>query len=87
MWARASAGIVPGFFLAAALVGLVSWLLPGSWESTMLAGLTVFFPLWIGVVCSAFRFSSGARAWGWLSALALSALGLLWLLQLSGWVR
>lgn len=87
MWARAGAGIVPGFFLAAALVGLVSWLLPGAWESTMVAGLLAFFPLWIGVLCIAFRFSSGARAWAWLSALALSALGLLWLLQLSGWVR
>ncbi len=87
MWARASAGIVPGFFLAAALVGLVSWLLPGAWESTMVAGLLAFFPLWIGVFCVAFRFSSGARAWAGLSALALSALGLLWLLQRSGWVR
>ena len=87
MWARASAGVLPGFFLAAALVGLIGWLLPGPWESTMVAGLAAFFPLWIGVICAAFRFTSGARAWGWLSALALSGLGLLWLLQMSGWVR
>lgn len=87
MWARAGAGIMPGFFLAAALVGLLSWLWPGPWESTMVAGLVAFFPLWIGVICAAFRFSSGKRAWGWLSVLALSGLGLLWLLQTSGWVR
>lgn len=87
MWARASAGIVPGFFFAAGLLGLVSWLLPGPWESTIVVGLLAFFPLWIGIVCASLRFSSGRRAWLWLGALALSALGLLYLLQLSGWVR
>jgi hypothetical protein len=87
MWARAGAGVLPGFFLAAALIGLLGWLLPGSWESTMVAGLAAFFPLWIGVICAAFRFSSGRRAWLWLGGLALLALGLLWLLQTSGWVR
>ena len=87
MWARASAGVLPGFFLAAAVVGLVGWLLPGRWESTLVVGLLAFFPLWIGVICAAFRFTSGKRAWGWLSAPALLGLGLLWLLQASGWVR
>jgi hypothetical protein len=87
MWARAGAGVLPGFFLAAALVGLLGWLLPGPWESTMVAGLAAFLPLWIGVICAAFRFSSGRRAWLWLGGLALFALGLLWLLQMSGWVR
>lgn len=87
MWARAGAGVLPGFFLAAVLLGLVSWVLPGAWESTMVPGLLAFFPLWIGVICAAFRFSSGKRAWAWLSALALLGLGLLWLLQTSGLVR
>lgn len=87
MWARASAGVVPGFFLAAALVGLGCWVLPGPWQSTIVAGLVAFFPVWIGVICAAFRFSDGKQAWGWLGALALLGLGLLWLLQMSGWVR
>lgn len=87
MWARASAGIVPGFFLAAALLGLVSWLLPGPWESTMVVGLLAFFPLWIGIVCASLRLPSAKHAWSWLSALALAGMGLLWLLQTSGWVR
>ena len=87
MWARATAGIVPGFFLAAALVGLVGWLLPGSWEATMVAALVAFFPVWTGIFCASFRFASGTRAWGWLGALAVLGLGLLWLLQLSGWAR
>jgi len=87
MWTRASAGVVPGFFLAAAVLGLVTWLLPGAWESTMVPGLLAFFPLWIGVICTALRFSTGTRAWGWLGGLAVSGLGLLWWLQWSGWVR
>ncbi|MEO7065772.1 MAG: hypothetical protein ABI114_02585 [Rhodanobacter sp.] len=87
MWARASAGVVPGFFLAAALLGLVCWLLPGPWQLTIMLGLVAFFPLWIGVICAAFRFPSGARAWAWLTALALLGSTLLWLLQQSGWVR
>jgi hypothetical protein len=60
---------------------------PGAWQSTIVVGLLAFFPVWIGVICAAFRFSSGKLAWGWLSALALFGLGLLWLLQLSGWAR
>ncbi|HXD35362.1 MAG TPA: hypothetical protein VN624_01835 [Rhodanobacter sp.] len=87
MWVRLSAGVLPGFFLAATLIGLVSWLLPGPWESTVVPGLLAFFPLWIGAICAACRFTSGKQAWGWLSALALLGLGLLWLLQTSGWIR
>jgi hypothetical protein len=87
MWARASAGVVAGFFLAAAVVGLVSWSLPGAWESTIVPGLLAFFPLWIGVICAAMRFDTERQAWAWLSALALSGLGLLWLLQTAGGVR
>lgn len=87
MWGRFSAGVLPGFFLAAALVGLVGWLLSGPWESTMVPSLLAFFPLWIGLIGAACRFSSGKHAWTWLSALALLGLGLLWLLQASGWVR
>ncbi len=87
MWARVGAGVLPGFFLAAALVGLICWLLPGHWESTIVGGLLAFFPLWIGVACAAFRFPSAMHAWGWLSASALFGLGLLYLLQSLDWVR
>jgi hypothetical protein len=87
MWGRASAGVLPGFFLAAALIGLLGWLLPGPWESTMVPCLLAFFPVWIGVICAACRFTSTKRAWSWLGALALCGLALLWLLQTCGWVR
>lgn len=86
MWLRASAGVGPGFFLAAGLLGLGSWLLPGSWQATIVPALIAFFPLWIGLICAALRFSSAARAWTWLTGLAILALGLLWLLQTRGWV-
>ncbi len=35
MWGRFAAGVVAGFFLSVALVGLVCWLLPGPWQSTL----------------------------------------------------
>jgi hypothetical protein len=85
MWSRASAGLVAGFFLAAALVGLVGWVLPGPWQSTIVPGLVVFFPLWIGAAGVAFGFSSGRRAWGWLGGLALIGFGALWVLRALGW--
>lgn len=87
MWARATAGIFPGFLLSAALVGLVSWLLPGSWESTIVLGLIAFFPVWIAVIAASFKFASGKRAWTWLTALAGIALAALWGLQSMAWVQ
>ncbi len=87
MWGRASAALVPGFFLAAGLMGLVCWTLPGPWQSTLVPGLVAFFPLWICVAGAAFAFASGARAWAWLGGLAIASLGGLWLLQQAGWVQ
>ena len=87
MWARATAGILPGFFLAAALVGLVSWLLPGPWEQTLVPGVIVFFPVWVGIIAASFQFRNGKRAWVWISAAAVLAMGLLWGLQWAGWVQ
>ncbi len=87
MWSRASAGLVAGFFLSAALVGLVSWVLPGPWQSTIVPGLVAFFPLWIGAAGAAFGFSSGRRAWGWLGGLALAGFAALWALRALGWAH
>ena len=87
MWARATAGIVPGFFLSAALVGLVGWLLPGPWQSTLVASGLVFFPVWVGVFCAVFQFRSGARAWAVYSLAAVAGLGALTLLRHLHWVQ
>ena len=86
MWPRISAGVVPGFFAAAGLLGLLCWAWPGPWQATIVPGLLAFFPLWIGVICGSVQFASGMRAWIWLTALAISALGALWLGQTSGWL-
>lgn len=87
MWGRVSAGIVPGFFLSAALIGLACWLPPGPWQSTLVPGVLAFVPVWVGVICASLQFASGRRAWLWLSALAIAALGLLRALQALHWVR
>lgn len=87
MWGRATAGVLPGFFAAAALVGLVCWLFPGSWHRTLVPGLVAFFPVWVAIICAGFHFADGKRAWLWLSLLAAVGLGVLWSLQSTGWVR
>ena len=87
MWGRATAGIVPGFFLSAAIVGLVSWLLPGPWQSTLVVGGLVFFPVWVGVFCAGFQFRSGARAWAFYSLAAAAGLAGLALLRHLQWVQ
>lgn len=86
MWARASAGIVAGFFLAAAIVGLVSWSLPGPWPSTLVGGGLAFFPLWMLAAAASFQFRSGVRAWSWLGGAALAGFALLWALRALHWV-
>lgn len=86
MWGRATAAIVPGFLLAAALVGLVSWCWPGPWQDTIVSGALVFFPLWMGIAAASFQFSHGVRAWIWLGAAATGGLTLLWALRTAQWV-
>ncbi|MEL1264798.1 hypothetical protein [Pseudoxanthomonas putridarboris] len=87
MWGRATAGIVPGFLLSAALVGLVSWCLPGPWESTLVAGMLAFFPVWMGAIALAFAFRNGKRAWTIYGALAALGFAGLWLLRHLQWVQ
>lgn len=87
MWPRALAGIVAGFFLSAGLVGLVSWLLPGPWQSTIVGAAIAFLPLWMGLIAASFAFRDGRRAWLWLGAPALLSLGLLRALQALHWVE
>jgi hypothetical protein len=87
MWARLAAGLVAGFFLAAALVGLVSWAWPGPWQRTLVPALLTFVPVWVAVICLGLRFANGRRAWAWLGGLAIAGLGVLRALQSAGWVR
>lgn len=86
MWGKATAGFFPGFLLSAGLVGLVSWLLPGPWESTLVGGVIAFIAVWIGIASASFLFASGTRAWAWLGGGAVLSLGLLWTLQHYGLV-
>jgi len=86
MWARALAGIVAGFFLAAGVVGLIAWSWPGPWQSTLVASALAFFPAWMLAATSSFLFADGKRAWLWLSACAAASFALLWLLRSLQWV-
>lgn len=86
IWARALAGIIAGFFLAAGVVGVIAWCLPGPWQSTLVASALAFFPAWMLAATASFLFADGKRAWLWLSAAAAVAFGLLWLTQRLQWV-
>lgn len=87
MWSRGLAGLIPGFFLAAALTGLACWLPPGPWQRALVPALIAFVPLWVGVAVGAFAFASGRRAWAWLSGAALAGFALLWALKTLGWAQ
>jgi hypothetical protein len=58
MWPRAFAGIVAGFFLAAAATGLLAWLPPGPWRRALVPTLIAFIPLWMLAALWAFSFRS-----------------------------
>ena len=87
MWSRALAGLLPGFFAAAGVLALLTWALPGPWQSTLAPGLLGFFPLWTAAFITAFGLRSPRRAWGWLSAVALLSFALTAGLRWLGWVQ
>ena len=87
MWGRATAAAIPGFLLSAGVTGLVSWLLPGPWQSTLVAGVVAFFAVWMAAMALAFQFRNGKRAWAWFSGGAVVSLATLWILQTLQWVR
>lgn len=87
MWMRAWAGILAGFFLAAAIAGLACWLPPGPWQSALVPSLIAFIPLWMMAATCAFAFRTGRGAWCGLGLAALAGFALLWLLRASGAVQ
>lgn len=87
MWARALAGLLAGFFVAAAATGLITWLPPGPWQSVIVPGMVAFIPLWMLAALWAFAFRTALRAWLWLGASAASGFALLWLLRHFHWVQ
>ncbi|MCF7752549.1 hypothetical protein KQ945_17455 [Bacillus subtilis subsp. subtilis] len=87
MWARALAGLVAGFFVAAAAAGLVAWLPSGPWQHAIVPSLIAFIPFWMLAALWAFAFRTGRRAWLWLGASALAGFTLLWLLRAAQWVQ
>jgi hypothetical protein len=81
MLGKTLAGILLGAPLSAAALGVVIWAWPGEWESVSVPLLTLFFPLWAGVMAATYLFLSVSRAWAWLAAANALAFGLLWLVR------
>ena len=84
MWGRATAGILAGFPLAAALSGLIAAALPLGFEAGAVLVVVLLLPMWVGVICASFLAPAGWRAWGWLIALNALAYALLWGARASG---
>ena len=79
-WAKTSAGLLLGFGLAMALVGLPAYLVPGGIAApdgrfTTLRFLMPF--VWIPVFSLCYLFRSGRAAWLWLGGANLLAFALL----------
>ena len=79
-WAKTSAGLLLGFGLAMALVGLPAYLVSGGIAApdgrfTTLRFLMPF--LWIAVFSLCYLFRSGRAAWLWLGGANLLAFALL----------
>jgi hypothetical protein len=87
MWGRATAAAIPGFLLSTGLTGLICWLWPGPWQSTLVAGVIAFFAIWMGAMALAFQFRNGRRAWAWFGGGAVLSLAALWALQTLQWVH
>lgn len=87
MWARAWAGLLVGFFLAAAATGLATWLAPGPWTSALVPSLIAFIPAWMLAAVWAFSFRTAMRAWAVMGGSAAAGFLLLWGLRVSGAVH
>lgn len=80
--------------LAGLLLGLSLALIASGLLMTQLGGIPLAVggqlamwlvpPLWLGVLSLVYFFDSGLRAWAWLLAANLLALGLWWLLRQGG---
>lgn len=57
------AGLFPGFFLTAAIIGWSNWLLPGLWTQSVMICLLMFFPIWIAVICLCLLARTNRKAW------------------------
>jgi len=87
MWARASAGLLAGFLVAAAATGWVAWLPPCPWATALVPSMIAFVPFWMLAALWAFSFRTGLRAWVGMGAAAAVGFGVLWLLRATGSVQ
>lgn len=84
MIARAGAGVLLGFPLAAALLALALIGLPQHGQAWVIPALIAFFPLWTALMIGSFFFRDGRRAWLVLGVANVLAFAVLWLLRMMG---
>jgi|HubBroStandDraft_2_1064218.scaffolds.fasta_scaffold444179_2 hypothetical protein len=78
MIVRLCGTVVLSLPLSLALCGAFAWIMPGSWHHSAILAMVLFFPLWIGILCSVFALSTTRRAVWVLGLGNLAAFGLLY---------
>ena len=81
MWAKSTAAVFLGLPLSVGLIGLLALLFPGQQQQLTLPWLLMTFPVWTGVMSSAFLFRSGKLSWLVLGSLTVCCFGLLTLVK------
>jgi hypothetical protein len=84
MIARCLAGTLLGFPLAALLLALLLYVLPGHGQALLIPAMILFFPLWTAFMAIAYMFRSGPRAWLVMGSANIVVFAALWLLRLPG---
>jgi hypothetical protein len=74
---RLCAAVVLSLPLSIALAGALAWVMPGGWHRSAIPAMVLFFPLWIGMLCSAFVLPTTTRVVATLGAGNVAAFALL----------
>ena len=75
LWSKTLAGVVLGWTLALALVGLFAWLGPGGIKAPdkVQFNMWLIAPVWMLILAPVYLFPSGRQAWGVLLGLNILA--------------
>jgi hypothetical protein len=75
---RLCSSVVLSLPMSIALSGAFAWAMPGGWHQSAVLAMVLFFPLWIGILCSAFVLETTPRVLGVLALGNAGAFALLY---------
>jgi len=63
MWSRTFCGLILGLLISVSVALNLNLILPIAQDLSLLIGLLVAFPIWVGVQVWSYSFSSAKQAW------------------------